>query len=570
MDEAPTPLLITKKEKTTPKTILIAEKDDTKKLNIMIEKDYIIFKIEYQDPLLKKYSGKYSLNDIKLFHKMFSSILSFNEFLDYIIKLSKDKKISIQKEEEFLFLNLETEYLLTNYNIRIKLIKEELDVESNLINVFNQMKGLKNIIKKLKDEINEKNHDITKLTEENNNLKIEIKKGEEKLEKIQQDNNNIAEEIFKLKENLKKEINDLKENFNKEINDLKEMYNNDINNLENEIQIFKNEKEKDIKENPKEYIKVENEEKEKDEDDDNISIKEDDNNERMEEEKGDDNKNINSIDFDEENENNKDINEEYKKFNSFDNNIIMINKNDNYIINNNNYNIKEKEENQNEINRQQLIQNIKNDIIFNNNNIIPHQKMKRNYSNKYMAKSLQMLQIKENIPIKEINNKQIINSININSKMDNKNAEVITPQKPEIYNPQFKQNNNFLLKKENNKDIQLFENLLSRIINKENFIIDEENLEEFKKLSEDLIAQKISPATIIINFFNDNIFNKKNVNRQLLAKITKMQKEMVSFANNIEYQINSLDKKLETNNIKSKPYIKKDKILLMNLEKNLI
>ena len=343
MDEAPTPLLITKKEKITPKTISIAEKDDTKKLNIMIEKDYIIFKIEYQDPLLKKYSGKYSLNDIKLFHKMFSSILSFNEFLDYIIKLSKDKKISIQKEEEFLFLNLETEYLLTNYNIRIKLIKEELDVESNLINVFNQMKGLKNIIKKLKDEINEKNHDITKLNEENNNLKIEIKKGEEKLEKIQQDNNNIAEEIFKLKENLKKEINDLKENFNKEINDLKEMYNNDINNLENEIQIFKNEKKEDIKENQIEYIKVENKEKEKDEDNDNISIKEDDNNKIMEEEKGVDNKNINSINFEEENENNKDINEEYKKFNSFDNNIIMINKNDNYIINNNNYNIKEKE-----------------------------------------------------------------------------------------------------------------------------------------------------------------------------------------------------------------------------------
>ena len=31
---------------------------------------------------------------------------------------------------------------------------------------------------------------------------------------------------------------------------------------------------------------------------------------------------------------------------------------------------------------------------------------------------------------------------------------------------------------------------------------------------------------------------------------------MVSIANKIEYQINSLDKKLETNNIKSKPYKK--------------
>ena len=278
MEEAPTPLLIAKEEKITSKTILITQKDDSKKLNIMIGKEYMIFNMEYQDPLLIKYSGKYSLKDIKSFHKMFSYILSFNEFLDYIIKLSKDKKISIQKDEECLFLNLETEYLLTNYNIRIKLNKEKLDVESNLMKFYKQMTGLKNIIKNLKEEINKKNNDITKLTEENNNLKIEIKKREEKLEEIQKDNNNIKEEIDKLKEN-----------FYKEINNLKEMYINDINNLKNEIQIFKNEKEEDIKENNKENIeddkKEENEEKEKDEINDDIFIKEDDNIEKMEGEK---------------------------------------------------------------------------------------------------------------------------------------------------------------------------------------------------------------------------------------------------------------------------------------------
>lgn len=284
---------------------------------------------------------------------------------------------------------------------------------------------------------------------------------------------------------------------------------------------------------------------------DDIFIKEDDNIEKMEGEKEDDSQNNNSIDFEKENENNKDN----KKLNSFDNKIIMINKNDNYIINNNN-NIKEKEENQIEINRQQLIQNIKNDIKY-NNNIIP-QYMKRNYSNKYMVKSLQR---KEYIPIKESNNKQNINNIIINSKNDNKNAEVITPQKPEIENPNFNEEINFLVKKENNKYIQLFENLLKIIINKGKDIIDEENLEKFKKLSEDLISQKISPATIIINFFNDNIFNKLKLNKQLSAKITKMQKEMVSIANKLEYQINSLDKRLETNNTKMKSYRKGQEII---------
>ena len=177
MEEAPSPILTHKIEETITKTIKINEKDIIRKLNIITKDDIIIFKILYQESLLIEYSCKYTLNELKLLHKIFSLLTSFKEFIDYIVNLSNQNKISIQKEEEYLLLNLDVEYLLNKYNIQIKLIKEKINVELNFINIFKQMTGLKNIIKNiynenknLKEEIDKKNNDIINLYKENNTL----------------------------------------------------------------------------------------------------------------------------------------------------------------------------------------------------------------------------------------------------------------------------------------------------------------------------------------------------------------------------------------------------------------
>ena len=181
MEEAPTPLNITQKGKkiSISKKIEINENNGKQKLNIIIEKDYIFFKILYQDPILNEYSCKYSLNEIKSLHKMFSSISSFNEFFDYINDLSINNRISIQKKEGFIIINLEAEYLFKKYNIQMKLFKEKLDIELNFINVFKQLTGLKNLIKTiynenkiLKEELEQKKNEIKKLFEDNNILII--------------------------------------------------------------------------------------------------------------------------------------------------------------------------------------------------------------------------------------------------------------------------------------------------------------------------------------------------------------------------------------------------------------
>ena len=243
MEEAPTPLNITQQGKkiSISKKIEINENNGKQKLNIIIEKDYIIFKILYQEPILNEYSCKYSLNEIKSLHKMFSSISSFNEFFDYINNLSINNRISIQKQEGFIIINLEAEYLFKKYNIQMKLFKEKLDIELNFINVFKQLTGLKNLIKTiynenkiLKEELAQKKNEIKKLFEDNNNLKTEKEKVD-KLLKEKNDNENIILLnkqllVFKthLDENIKK--------FEKQINEL-EIKINEIHKKTNHINI---------------------------------------------------------------------------------------------------------------------------------------------------------------------------------------------------------------------------------------------------------------------------------------------------------------------------------------------
>ena len=239
MEEAPTPLNITQQGKkiSISKKIEINENNGKQKLNIIIEKDYIIFKILYQDPILNEYSCKYSLNEIKSLHKMFSSISSFNEFFDYINNLSINNRISIQKKEGFIIINLEAEYLFKKYNIQMKLFKEKLDIELNFINVFKQLTGLKNLIKTiynenkiLKEELAQKKNEIKKLFEDNNNLKTEKEKVD-KLLKEKNDNENIivlnnnAEDEHKEKNGIKIAIKDKKSKDNDVIiEDLEQKY----------------------------------------------------------------------------------------------------------------------------------------------------------------------------------------------------------------------------------------------------------------------------------------------------------------------------------------------------------
>ena len=91
-----------------------------------------------------------------------------------------------------------------------------------------------------------------------------------------------------------------------------------------------------------------------------------------------------------------------------------------------------------------------------------------------------------------------------------------------------------------------FEKLLKKILDTQKNIIEEENLKEFKKLSHNLIELQISPASIISNFFREEVFNKiyekkDNIDIENVRRFSLLQMEMVNAANNIEFQLNILN-----------------------------
>ena len=91
-----------------------------------------------------------------------------------------------------------------------------------------------------------------------------------------------------------------------------------------------------------------------------------------------------------------------------------------------------------------------------------------------------------------------------------------------------------------------FEKLLKKILDTQKDIIEEENLKEFKKLSHNLIEHQISPATIISNFFREEVFNKiyekkDNIDIENVKRFSLLQIEMVNAENNIEFQLNTFN-----------------------------
>ena len=157
----------------------------------------------------------------------------------------------------------------------------------------------------------------------------------------------------------------------------------------------------------------------------------------------------------------------------------------------------------------------------------------------------------ENLKANGINNnfdKDIINKEKINDdlKINLKKAEDIVEQK--FGPPRYKYKLNF-------------EKLLESIIEKQKNTIEEENLKEFKKLCQNLIELKISPLSIIGNFFHEKVFNKinerrDNIDMENLKRVSILQAEIINAANNIEFQLNITNQQFDKK--EKKPEKKED------------
>ena len=243
LEEAPTPISVTpdKIDEIISKEIDINQDNKIIKLDIKIENNYIYLKILNKEPLIKGYSSKYTLEEIQSFHKIFSIINTFKEFIDIISTLASNNKISIQKNEENLYINLEAEYLYKKIDVKIKLFPQLFNAELNIINVYEQLNELKNILNSYENE-------NKALQEEKNKILNEIKILREYCDKTfvnksENDTNKIKGSIKKMKENVDKDIKDIKN----DNNNYKIKFEKDIQTLKGDINNSKKENNDNIK-----------------------------------------------------------------------------------------------------------------------------------------------------------------------------------------------------------------------------------------------------------------------------------------------------------------------------------
>ena len=155
MEEAHLPETFYPKEEIVSESLLIKQEKDTIQLNIKIQEETMQFQIIEKVPLLQGFSSKYNTNEIKSINETFSLLKSCNEFLEYLKVLVNNNKIIIKKnkeEKKYISINFETEYLFKKYSIEIKLYPEKINLESNIIHLFEELSNIKSIIKSFENE----------------------------------------------------------------------------------------------------------------------------------------------------------------------------------------------------------------------------------------------------------------------------------------------------------------------------------------------------------------------------------------------------------------------------------
>ena len=182
-----------------PKNLYVKKGDKTYKITIILHLDYISLNISELYKLSQTYVIKLNLKQIRAKHISFSKILSLEEFKNIVIDDIDKKAINITKISEYII-----RFELTKYSVHFGLTKKKISNNEILENINIRMEKYEQklfeleIIKKLKQEIDEIKKKCEILNEENK--KLQKKNIEKEKEKEINDKN---KELLELKKELK-------------------------------------------------------------------------------------------------------------------------------------------------------------------------------------------------------------------------------------------------------------------------------------------------------------------------------------------------------------------------------
>ena len=233
MEDAPLPIIQTPKEE-IQETFEIKQKEMNYKLNINIINQEIILSILDEKDLMKEYEIKLTFDELKIMHKIFLTISSSKDFIDFIKASLENKKILIKKNKENqMIIELIVEYLFKQNIIKFELNQKKMNLELSIQDLYQKFTYLEMNYKKVIEENKNIKNKFKILEDENknlinriNNLELKINSPNKNLISIKKNNIpfSIDSEIIEKNDELDMLYSAIKERMNKEIKEIKKLY----------------------------------------------------------------------------------------------------------------------------------------------------------------------------------------------------------------------------------------------------------------------------------------------------------------------------------------------------------
>ena len=209
MEDAPLPITPTPK-KEIKESFEINQNEKNYKLNIgIIDQDIILNLLDKKD-LIQEYETKLTINKLKDCYKIFLTLNSSQDFIDFIKATIENKKILIKKNKENqITIELKIEYLFKQNIIKFDLIKKKMNLELIVQDLYQKIENVKSENTKMKEDINNLKEENKKMKEENKKLINEYFAMKEKIESIEYKNTILINKIKDLEINIIYSTNDL-------------------------------------------------------------------------------------------------------------------------------------------------------------------------------------------------------------------------------------------------------------------------------------------------------------------------------------------------------------------------
>ena len=150
MEDAPSPIT---PQEDVKESFEIKQEENNYKLNINIINQELTLNILDEKDLMKEYEIKLTFDELKNLHKIFLTINSCQDFIDFINAIIENKKLLIKKNQENkMAIEIIVEYLYKQNIIKLDLNQNKMNFELIAQDLYQKIANINEICKNL--EIN--------------------------------------------------------------------------------------------------------------------------------------------------------------------------------------------------------------------------------------------------------------------------------------------------------------------------------------------------------------------------------------------------------------------------------